>query len=86
MIEGQTSAGKASGSGRSTVWPSSLGIIMAAKKKSIPRNKAAAPQPGHPAAVVATVAVRSLVNMAIVCTSCAVTLATLMAALKFQLV
>jgi hypothetical protein len=57
---------------------------MAAKKKSAPRKKAAAPEASHPAAAVMRVAIRSLVNMAIVCTSCATTLLTLMAALKFQ--
>ena len=85
MIEGQTSAGKASGSGRSTAWPRSLGIIMAAKKKAAPRKKAETFEPVHPAFAVLRTATRSVVNMAIVSAACGTTLLTLMAALKFQL-
>ena len=57
---------------------------MAAKKKAAPRGKAAASESAHPAYAVARTAARSVVNMAIVSAACGVTLATLMAALKFQ--
>jgi hypothetical protein len=57
---------------------------MAAKKKPAPRKKASAPDAAHPTFAVAAVAVRSLMNMAIVSASCATTLLTLMAVLKFQ--
>ena len=58
---------------------------MAAKKKPAPRKKAAVSVPVHPAYAVATVAVRNLINMAIVTACCATTLLTLMAVLKFQI-
>jgi hypothetical protein len=57
---------------------------MAAKKKPAPRKKASASDAVHPISAVAAVAVRSLINMAIVSASCASTLLTLMAVLKFQ--
>lgn len=57
---------------------------MAAKKKPAPRKKASAPDAVHPTLAVATVAIRSLINMAIVSASCATTLLALMAVLKFQ--
>jgi hypothetical protein len=57
---------------------------MAAKKKPVPRKKASAPDAAHPTFAVAAVAVRSLINMVIVSASCATTLLTLMAVLKFQ--
>jgi hypothetical protein len=57
---------------------------MAQKKKPAPRKKARASDAVHPISAVATVAVRSLINMAIVSASCATTLLTLMAVLKFQ--
>lgn len=58
---------------------------MAAKKKSAPRKANTAPASAHPAAAIAYVAFRSLINMAIVCTSCAVTLGGLMTVLKLQI-
>jgi hypothetical protein len=61
-----------------------FGEIMAAKKKPAPRKKAAAPDAAHPASAVVTMAARNLINMAIVSASCATTLLTLMAVLKFQ--
>jgi hypothetical protein len=62
-----------------------FGDIMAAKKKSAPRKKAPAYAAPHPASTVMSVAIRSLINMAIVTTSCATTLLALMAAFKFQM-
>lgn len=58
---------------------------MAQKKKPAPRKKTAAPDVAHPASAVVTMAARNLVNMAIVSASCATTLLTLMAVLKFQI-
>lgn len=62
-----------------------FGEIMAQKKKPAPRKKTAAPDVAHPASAVVTMAARNLVNMAIVSASCATTLLTLMAVLKFQI-
>jgi hypothetical protein len=61
-----------------------FGDSMAAKKKPVPRKKTAAPDAAHPASAVVTMAARNLINMAIVSASCATTLLTLMAVLKFQ--
>jgi hypothetical protein len=63
-----------------------LGIItMAAKKKTAPRKKADTHEAAHPAFAVLRTATRSVINMAIVCAACGITLLTLMTALKFQL-
>ncbi|WP_398477247.1 hypothetical protein [Tardiphaga sp.] len=58
---------------------------MAAKKKTAPRKKADTHEAAHPTFAVLRTATRSLINMAIVCAACGITLLTLMTALKFQL-
>lgn len=58
---------------------------MAAKKKTVPRKKAVAIEPVHPAFAVLRTATRSVINMVIVSAACGTTLLTLMAALKLQL-